>query len=169
LKVRGQPDPFQEVFNAPAPDLSCEARDASTVTPQVFAMFNSEITFNRALALADRLDREGSSPDDKIARLFRLAVNRAVRPAELEACRKHWHKMTARHESLEFQPPSYPRQVVRTAVEENTGVRFTYVEPLEVYEEFVPDLTAAGASPELRGLAEVCLVLLNSNEFAYVY
>ena len=49
LKLRGHRDPFFEVFNAPAPDLSCEAREVSTVTPQVFSMFNSEITFDRAL------------------------------------------------------------------------------------------------------------------------
>jgi hypothetical protein len=30
-------------------------------------------------------------------------------------------------------------------------------------------LQPADATPETRGLAEVCLVLLNSNEFAYVY
>ena len=77
--------------------------------------------------------------------------------------------MTARHESLTFEPPSYPTEVVREALEENTGVKFTYVEPLEVYEEFVRDLKPADASPSLRGLAEVCLVILNSNEFAYVY
>ena len=57
----------------------------------------------------------------------------------------------------------------RVAVEENTGEKFTFVEPLEAYADFVPDLQAADVSPEVRGLAEVCLVLLNSNEFAYVY
>ena len=40
---------------------------------------------------------------------------------------------------------------------------------LEVYRDFVPDLKPVDASPALRGLAEVCLVLLNSNEFAYIY
>ena len=37
LKVRGLPDPLQEVFNAPTPDFSCERREASSVTPQVFS------------------------------------------------------------------------------------------------------------------------------------
>jgi hypothetical protein len=43
------------------------------------------------------------------------------------------------------------------------------VEPLEFYTDFVRDLKPCDVSPEVRGLAEVCLVLLNSNEFAYVY
>jgi hypothetical protein len=59
--------------------------------------------------------------------------------------------------------------VVREAVEENTGEKFRFTEPLESAADFVPDLEPADASPVVRGLTEVCLVLLNSNEFAYVY
>jgi hypothetical protein len=35
-----QPDPQLEVFNAPTPDFSCEKRESSNVTPQVFSLFN---------------------------------------------------------------------------------------------------------------------------------
>src|SRR5688572_32623817 len=54
LKLRGLLDPQQEVFNAPGPDFSCERRETSTVTPQVFALFNSRASQQRALALANR-------------------------------------------------------------------------------------------------------------------
>jgi hypothetical protein len=54
-------------------------------------------------------------------------------------------------------------------VEENTGEKFRFTEPLEAYADFVPDLKPSDAAPEVRGLAEVCLVILNGNEFAYVY
>jgi mono/diheme cytochrome c family protein len=172
LRIRGHRDPFFEVFNAPSPDLSCEARDASTVTPQVFAMFNSEITFDRALAFAHRVagqvPGEGLS-EAAIDQVFRLAFGRAPEDHEMRVCLQHWKTMTARHEKLHFDPPNYPKEVVRNAVEENTGEKFSFVEPLEVYADFVPDLKPSNASPELRGLAEVCLVLLNSNEFIYVY
>ena len=169
LRIRGQRDPFFEVFNAPTPDLSCEAREASTVTPQVFALFNSEASFDRALAMADRVTKEGRARRDTIDRLFQLAFNRTATPEEIDACLAHWEKMTRRHQSLRFEPPSYPSEIVRDAVEENTGERFTFAEPLEVYADFVADLKPCDASPEVRGLAEVCLVLLNANEFAYVY
>ena len=76
LRLRGQRDPFMEVFNAPASDLSCEAREASTVTPQVFAMFNSEAGFDRALALANRVSSETDSRESAVQRLFRLAYGR---------------------------------------------------------------------------------------------
>jgi len=169
LRVRGARDPFMEVFNAPAPDICCEARDASTVTPQVFAMFNSQITFDRALALAARLRRETESCEQAVAAAFRLAFGRSPAADELTACLDHWKQMTARHQTLKFDPPQYPREVVREAVEENTGERFQFREPLEFYADFVPDLKPSDADATLRGLAEVCLVLLNANEFAYVY
>jgi len=174
LRLRGQRDPFQEVFNSPSPDLSCEAREASTVTPQVFAMFNSEITFDRSLAFAIRLlaltetaSGNGFDPD-VIRNAFRLVSGRLPDDHELMACLEHWKSMTQRHQSLRFEPPDYPHEVVREAVEENTGEKFTFVEPLEVYADFVPDRKSADVDARTRGLAEVCLVLLNSNEFAYV-
>ncbi len=170
LRLRGQRDPFQEVFNAPTSDLSCEAREASTVTPQVFALFNSEASFDRALAMANRLMKIGAADKSHvIGAAFQLAFGRPATPAEQTASLAHWERMTARHATLTFERPSYPRQITREAVEENTGEKFTFVEPLEVYADFIPDLKPADASPELRGLAEVCLVLLNSHEFAYVY
>jgi mono/diheme cytochrome c family protein len=169
LKVRGQLDPFMEVFNSPSPDLSCEARDASTVTPQVFALFNSEASLDRALGLAARAEKETASPDDALARIFQLTYGRAPTSAEVAACREHYTTMLAKHRTLTFAKPSFPREVVREAVEENTGEKFTFTEPLEVAADFVPDLKPANASAETRALADVCLVLLNSNEFAYVY
>ena len=173
LKLRGAGDPFMEVFNAPSPDLSCELRDTSTVTPQVFALFNSEATYARALAFANRLlthHAPRTTPRDAIIEnAFQLAFNRAASPTELKASLAHWDAMTARHRTLKFEKPAPLRSVVREAVEENTGEKFRFTETLEAAADFVPDLHPADASPELRGLAEVCLVLLNASEFAYVY
>jgi hypothetical protein len=36
-------------------------------------------------------------------------------------------------------------------------------------QDFVPDKKYADVRPETRALAEVCLVLMNSNEFIYLY
>jgi hypothetical protein len=58
---------------------------------------------------------------------------------------------------------------VREAVEENTGEKFKFTEKLHAYHDFVPDLKPSDVDAETRALAEVCLVLFNSNEFAYVY
>lgn len=169
LRLRGQSDPFLEVFNAPAAETSCEARQESTVTPQVFALFNSKHTFTRALALAHRILNETTDRRRALQRAFALVYGRAADDRELTQCLAHWQSMTRRHEELRFEPASYPVEVVREAIEENTGQRFTFTEPLEVYADFVPDLQPCDVVAEVRGLAEVCLVLLNSNEFVFVY
>ncbi|MFM8470815.1 MAG: PSD1 and planctomycete cytochrome C domain-containing protein [Limisphaerales bacterium] len=173
LKLRGAGDPFMQVFNAPSPDLSCELRESSTVTPQVFALFNSEATYARALAFASRVLRERSAISGQrsavVERAFELAFSRAPLPDELKVSLAHWDAMTARHRTLKFEKPAPPRSVVREAVEENTGEKFRFTETLEAAADFIPDLHPADASPELRGLAEVCLVLLNANEFTYIY
>jgi hypothetical protein len=169
LKIRGQLDPFMTVFNSPSPDLSCEGRDASTVTPQVFALFNSEASMNRAVTWAARLVRETRTREQAVTRAFQLAFGREPTAAENTGSLAHWDAMTARHRTISVPKAPTPREVSRDAVDENTGEKFRFVEPLEVAADFVPDLQLADVPPETRGLAELCLVLLNTNEFAYVY
>jgi mono/diheme cytochrome c family protein len=169
LKIRGLRDPFMEVFNEPSPDLSCEAREASTVTPQVFSLFNGKSAYDRALALAARLRKESGSPDAVVRAAFVLAFGRPPDAQEAKETRAHWEAMTARHRGLKFDPPAYPREVEREAVEENTGERFRFTERLHAYEAFIPDLQPGDVDAETRGLADVCLALFNANEFAYVY
>jgi mono/diheme cytochrome c family protein len=168
LKLRGLRDPFFEVFNQPSPETSCESRDASTVTPQVFSLFNSTATRDRALALAVRLERESHSHAEAIHRAFHLALGRVPTEAEAKACLAHWDAMSARHRSLRLVKSRPPDAVVREAVEENNGEKFTFTEVLESAADFVPDLQPADVGPETRGLMEVCLVLLNTNEFVSI-
>jgi hypothetical protein len=58
--------------------------------------------------------------------------------------------------------------VRREAVEENTGERFAFSERLHAAKDFQPDLQPADVPARTRALADVCLVLLNGNEFAHV-
>jgi hypothetical protein len=169
LRLRGQRHPMLETFNEPSPDLSCEARDTSTVAPQVFSLFNSQGSYSRALAMADRVIRGTRSRQRAVQRAFELAFGRRPSGDELKSCLSHWDTMTARHRTLTFVRRDVPRELVREAVEENSGEKFTFVEKLHAADDFVHDLQPCDASPEVRGLAEVCLVLLNSNEFVYVY
>jgi hypothetical protein len=167
LKIRGLRDPFMEVFNEPAPDFSCEAREVSTVTPQVFSLFNGQASYDRALALANRVLKEKAA--DPIARVFALAYGRKPTLDEKNACEAHWQQMQAKQASLTFSKPKQPLEIRREAVEENTGEKFSFHEKLPGYADFVPDLQAADCDAKTRALADVCLVLLNSNEFAYLY
>ena len=167
LKIRGLRDPFMEVFNEPAPDFSCEAREVSTVTPQVFSLFNGQASHDRALALANRVLKEKAA--DPIARIFELTYGRKPSADEQAACEAHWKQMEAKQAKITFAKPKPPLEVRREAVEENTGEKFSFQEKLPGYADFVPDLQPAECDARTRALADVCLVLLNSNEFAYLY
>lgn len=167
LKIRGLRDPFMEVFNEPAPDFSCEAREVSTVTPQVFSLFNGQASYDRALALANRVLKEKAA--DPITRIFELCYNRKPTSEEALSCSAHWKKVESTQAHLTFSKTKPPLEVRREAVEENTGEKFSFQEELPGYAEFVPDLQPADCDAKTRALADVCLVLLNSNEFAYLY
>jgi hypothetical protein len=54
-------------------------------------------------------------------------------------------------------------------VEELTGEAYQWEEPLTGMERYQPDVKPWQVGPDTRALAEVCLVLLNSNEFLYVW
>ena len=168
LKIRGLPDPAMEVFNQPTPDFSCERRDASTVTPQVFSLFNGAASHARALALAARAIKETSSDADALARCFALAYSRAPSAAELAACLAHWKNITALIANDTPTTPAPPREIRREAVEENTGEKFSFTETLHANADFVPDLRPADVPLRTRALADVCLALFNANEFSYV-
>ncbi len=168
LKIRGLRDPFFEVLNAPGADASCEAREQTTVTPQVFAMFNSEITYGRSLALAHNVLKDHEQSAAAIDEVYNRVLGRPADPEERQWSIEHWNAMTERHREIEFQPRQMPSEVERIAVEENTGERFKFVEPLEAHRDFVADLQPEDVDARTRGLAELCLVLLNSNEFVYL-
>ncbi|MDF2376916.1 MAG: PSD1 and planctomycete cytochrome C domain-containing protein [Verrucomicrobiales bacterium] len=170
-KTRGQRDPFLEVFNQPTPDLSCEMRDASNITPQVFALFNSEESFDRALAFADRVlkEREGQSDEMAVRRAFMLAYGRQPVPAEIEASIRHWEEMTGIQRGITFEPRSYPIEITRRAADERTGELFSFDEQLRIYEVYEHDRQPHEVDARTRGFADLCLALLNSNEFVYLY
>jgi hypothetical protein len=179
LKLRGLADPMLEVFNAPPADFSCEGRNESLVTPQVFALFNSQTSHRRALALAARAVRETTASEsdpaqssrrdeEAIKRCFELALGRLPTADEAKLCLDHWLDAIASGAAVK-QSEQPPREVIREAVEENTGERFRFVQRLHEAEDFVPDLAPADVDPRTRALAEVCLTLLNTHEFVHVY
>ena len=168
-KIRGLRNPFMDVFNQPSPDESCEARQSSTVTPQVFSLFNGEDTLNRSVAAAIDLLEKSKSRKAVIEDLFKRAYGRKPNRQDTKVCLEHWKKMEARHAQLEFPPRELPREVVRSAVEEMSGAPFEFTEVLFGFDDYVADPGLADVDIETRALADLCLVVFNSNEFIYVY
>lgn len=168
-KIRGQRDPFMEVFNQPTPDLSCELRDESNVTPQVFALMNGQESLERSLALSKRLLASTDSDQAAVKQLFLLSYSRLPSRLELSSAMDHWRRMQRIEQQAQYDPIQYPTQITRKANEENSGQPFELTERLFEYDEYVPDVEPHTVDARTRGLANVCLAILNSNEFVFVY
>jgi hypothetical protein len=168
-RVRGQADPFLEVFNQPNPNDSCERRDAASVSPQALTMMNSDAATDRSIAFALRLEGEASSVSEQISRAFHLAYLRDPTAGERRSMADYLADMQAHHRDHTPKPSAYPTRVTRSLVEEFSGKPFEYEEWLPVFENYQPDVKAWQVEPETRALADLCLLLFNSNEFVYVY
>ncbi|MEE2613953.1 MAG: PSD1 and planctomycete cytochrome C domain-containing protein [Verrucomicrobiota bacterium] len=169
LKLRGQRDPFMTTFNQPGFDKSCELRDSSNVTPQVFSLFNSEESADRALAFSARILKETKNDMEAVRRAFRLAFGRVPDNSEVDAALQLWKVASKEQAERNPMPRTYPTEILRTANEENTGQTFTFREKLFEYQDYQPDLQPHQVDARTRGLADLCLALLNANEFLYVY
>jgi hypothetical protein len=178
LRLRGLIDPALEVFNSPPLDFSCERREVSTVTPQVFSLLNSENSYKRSLALANRVLTELRNKETVLSdveratvvrRCFQMTFGREPSESETQQGVKHWISMLPFSERSQIQLQRPPVRVEREAIEENTGERFLFTEMIYSNADFVPDLLPSDCDAEIRALAELCLVLFNSNEFIFVY
>ncbi|MEM6473250.1 MAG: DUF1553 domain-containing protein, partial [Planctomycetota bacterium] len=170
-KIRGLRDPFLESFNQPGPDKSCELRETSTVAPQALTLFNSKELLDRATAFADRLLKE--TPENKnrrtvIRRAFELALGREPSEHEVDSFVGHWRDTEIAEQDKSYEKPSFDDVVSRTVMAEKTGEPYTFEEHLPAYQNYVADLHFAEVDARTRGLAHVCLVLFNSNEFSYL-
>ena len=168
-RMRMQMEPLMEVFNQPSYDLSCERRDSSTVTPQVFTLMNSTNSVDRSIAMALRLRATSGSVEDRVSRAFQLAFGRDASDQELPAMAEHVRKMAEYHREHTPERELPPRELDRTVVEEMSGLALQYKERLDVYDDYVSHPKPWDVEPETRALADLCLALFNTNEFVYVY
>jgi mono/diheme cytochrome c family protein len=168
-RVRGQADPFLELFNQPNPNDSCEERDAAAVTPQAFTLLNSEVMSDRAIAFALRVEKEFDTLHLQVKRAVQLAYGRVPDKTEWERLKQYVLKMRAYHAKHKPEPVKYPKSITRSLVEELTGQPFEYEEILPVFENYQPDKKPADVGPDTRALADLCLLLFNANEYLYVY
>lgn len=168
-RVRGMADPFLELFNQPNPNDSCEARDSAAVSPQAFSLLNSDVITDRSIAFAASLKEQASEPAAQIEQAFLRALGR--KPDEIERKRllSYYSDMEQYHADVRPESTEYPKEITRSLVEEFSGETFEYREILPAFENYNSDLKPADVDAGTRALADVCLILFNSNEFAYVY
>lgn len=167
-QVRGQADPFTELFNQPQPNESCELRESASVTPQVFTLLNSDVMADRSIALAQRLQKERPALPDQIGRGFQLMFGRSATSNERRHMVKYVKEMTEYHSTAKPAKPNYPTQITRSVVEEFSGKPFEYQEILPAFDDYTPDAKPSTVTAQTRALADFCLLLMNTNEFMYV-
>lgn len=132
--------PELEVLDFPDTNGSCEQRNVSTIAPQALTLMNGKFMRDQATAFARRLAKEaGTDPSKQIELAFRLALSRDPKANEQQAV-------------LAFLD-DHAKQI--TADRQNTAAE----KPAE--NESLKD-------PRSAALEAFCLVLLNTNEFAYV-
>ncbi len=168
-KYRSFTDPLFEVFNQPGTDLSCEKRASSTVTPQVFALFNGDNTRDRALALARDVQKQTISAEEQISLVIQRIWGRPATEREIIEAQSYISDMSIYHQENPPIKQSYPTEVRREMFEEMTGKPFEYTEELDIYKDYAPDLKPWNVQPETRALADFAAVCFNANEFVYLY
>nr|MBI1231804.1 DUF1549 domain-containing protein [Cytophagales bacterium] len=168
-RYRTLADPYLEVFNQPGTDMSCEARSESTVTPQVFTMFNGQNVRTRSLVYANRLMNDFDGQENRLKEAIYAIFNREARPDEIEECLHYLEKMTKYHQDNKPPKIDYPTEVEREMFEEMTGEPFSFKEELDIYKNYIPDLQPWQVDASTRALADLIAVYFNSNEFIYVY
>ncbi|MDB4792238.1 DUF1553 domain-containing protein, partial [Akkermansiaceae bacterium] len=167
-KLRGLRDPFFETFNQPGSTNSCEIRETSTVAPQALTLINSQEMHDRALAFAHRLAKETQDDKQVIKRAFQLALGRAPTPKEAFIFLEAWRTATSDESTLSPKNSLPPNSIMRTVRAEKTGEFYTFKEFLPVSKLYKADLDRSLCDARIRGFSHLCLVIFNSNEFAYL-
>jgi len=86
MQKRAMVHPMLKAFDGANLNESCSVRGVTTVTPQVFALFNSRFMHDKSTALASRLVREaGDEPRAQIERGYQLVLQR--QPTDFEVSR----------------------------------------------------------------------------------
>ncbi|MBM3783677.1 MAG: DUF1553 domain-containing protein [Acidobacteria bacterium] len=89
LQSRSFQLPFIKVFDGANMDQTCVVRGVTSVTPQVFALFNNEFSHAQSVEMAKRVAAEaGPEPDKQVQRAFQLAFQRDPSGSEREMSMK---------------------------------------------------------------------------------
>ena len=142
IQSRSYPIPLIKVFDGPNLDESCVVRGNTTVTPQVFALFNGKFPHRKSQAMAKRIQAEvGPDRLKQVIRAFQLAFQRDPSPEE-------------------------KTQSLALLVGAEHGEHLS-LKQVALVQSTAPE-TADKDAEETGSLADLCLILFNMNEFVYL-
>lgn len=141
---RSRPLTVLDTFDLPRMEPNCEKRNSSTVATQSLFLMNSDFIIQMAEHFAARIRREaGTNSGEQVRHAWRLAFARSPDEAEIR-------------DSLEFLDAQTEQFTSKT------------VETLPVTNRFDPKAKKVKREPAELALANLCQLLLSSNEFLYV-
>ena len=126
--------PLLETFDAADPNQPCEQRNHSVTASQALSLFNGQFANENSLHMANRIRQEESDENQRIDRLFWLALSRAPAPAETKTCSSF----------LKSKRNAYATEETTTGNESKQ------------------------ADHDLSAWRDLCLAMLNTNEFLYL-
>ena len=123
---------------------------------------------DRSIAFALRLQSESTELVQQINLAFNLVLGRNPTGKEQDFMSRYVRDMSQYHEDTVPAAVVFPQNITRSVVEEFSGKPFDYEEILPVFENYVADKKPAEVSASTRALADMCLLLLNTNEYIFV-
>jgi hypothetical protein len=119
--------------------------------------------------LAALAQKNGAAFPQRLNIVYRRLFGRTPSAKEAAVLKNHFERTLEHHRASTPVEEPLPLTVERESVEELTGEPFVMVEELDNLKNYERDLKPWDVNAETRALAEVCLVLLNSNEFSFLY
>ncbi len=155
-------DPLLEVFNGPSLAESTAKRDATTIPTQAYALMNGQLIHDMALAMASK----SAATADPLADLLHRTLQREPTARERTLLAVHLARRVTHHQQNPPIASTKPGLLLRSITSELTGdsVMVREDDPLLAIE---PNLQPHQTTPQVRALADVARVLLNTNEFLY--
>ena len=144
--------PIVEAFDGPNMVDSCPRRSTTTIAPQALALFNGDFSREESRHFAERVQREaGDDLVRQIAQAYRIALVRTPTTAQQTLALDFLQKQTRRHlQDGQANKPGQARSVADTPNQKPA-----------------PDVKALKTAQQ-TALADLCHVLLNTNEFIYL-
>jgi len=133
--------PLFEVFDRPDTNASCALRHESTTATQSLTLLNARFSLDVARALAGLARQSGPELGEQIKTLYARTLSRPATADELQAAREFLDRQSA---ALRASGRTSDQLALPVSMEANAD----------------PFVAAA--------LVDVCLVLLNTNEFIYI-
>ena len=155
--------PLMEAFDIADSSQSCEQRSRSVTPSQALSLFNGKLVAEASRHLTQRLlEQPSDSPDDSIRKLFVLALSREPDPEELAACSA---SLAAKAERYKAMQTAYQDEGKNAEVKQESGDDSPRSEETS---EATSDAESLLNDPHMLAFRDLCLVILNANEFVFL-